>query len=87
MIYSLPNRVFPRISNLLSCIIFNVLAVMLVIWEKRQHIYLDTKIDEHLNKASAPSTIFKHLKPSETCNISCHESCFKVIDKFTLKVK
>ena len=53
--------------------------------------YLDTRIHEHLNKASAPSTIFSHLQSNDACKRACNKSCFKVIDcartKFTLKIK
>ena len=53
--------------------------------------YLDTRIHGHLNKASAPSTIFTHLKTNVTCKNLNNKSCFKAIDfartKFTLKIK
>ena len=45
MIYALPNRVPPCISNLLSCIILNVLDVMPVMWEKQQDIWIQVYTD------------------------------------------
>ena len=53
--------------------------------------YLDTRIHEHLEKSSSPSTIFNHLQKNEVCKKACNASCFKIIDSarttFTLKIK
>ena len=37
--------------------------------------YLDTRIHEHLEKSSSPSTIFNHLQKNEACKKACNASC------------
>ena len=53
--------------------------------------YFDTRVHEHLHKASCPSSIYKHLQENPICKSKCDKSCFKIIDsartKFTLEVK
>ena len=53
--------------------------------------YFNTRVHEHLNKASCPTAIFKHLQKNQNCKSKCDESCFTIIDsartKFTLEVK
>ena len=53
--------------------------------------YFDTRVHEHLYKASCPTSIFKHLQENPNCKLKCDKSCFKIIDsantKFTLNVK
>ena len=54
-------------------------------------IYFDTRVKEHLYKASGPTAIFKHLENNQNCRDKADKSCFKIIDsartKFTLEVK
>ena len=53
--------------------------------------YFDTRVHEHLHKASCQSSIFKHQQDYPICKNKCDETCFKIIDrantKFTLQVK
>ena len=53
--------------------------------------YFDTRVHEHLNKKSQPSSIYKHLLEKPICRQKCDKNCFKIIDsantKFTLEVK
>ena len=53
--------------------------------------YFDTRVHEHLNKSSCPTSIFKHLQEKPNCKEKCDKTCFKIIDsantKFTLEVK
>ena len=53
--------------------------------------HFDTRVHEHLFKASQPSSIYKHLQGNAECKSKCNESCFKIIDsartKFTLEIK
>ena len=53
--------------------------------------HYNIRVQEHLNKRSAPSSIFKHLDVDQKCRDSCDSSCFKIIDRDTsgyrLKVK
>ena len=53
--------------------------------------YFNTRVHEHLNKKSQPSSIFKHLEAEVKCRDSCDESCFEIIDTdtsaFRLEIK
>ena len=53
--------------------------------------HFDTRVHEHLNKKSQPSSVFKHLNENHECRVKCDESCFKVIDSdsspFRLQIK
>ena len=49
------------------------------------------RVQEHLNKRSQPSSVFKHLENDVNCRSACDESCFEIIDNdvspFRLKIK
>jgi len=53
--------------------------------------HFNVRVNEHLNKKSTPSGIFKHLGENSGCRQACDKSCFKVIDSdqssFRLQIK
>ena len=53
--------------------------------------HYDVRVNEHLNKKTQPSSIFKHLEGNKKCRDVCNKSCFEIIDSdtspFRLKVK
>ena len=53
--------------------------------------HYDTRVHEHLNKKSQPSSVYKHLEENANCRATCDKKCFEVIDadssSFRLEVK
>ena len=53
--------------------------------------HFNVRVNEHLNKKSNPSGVFKHLEDDRDCRQACDKSCFKVIDSdqssFRLQIK
>ena len=53
--------------------------------------HFNVRVNEHLNKKSNPSGVFKHLGENSGCRQACDKSCFKVIDSdqssFRLQIK
>ena len=53
--------------------------------------HYDTRVHEHLNKKSQPSSVFQHLEANANCRAKSDKNCFQIIDadtsSFRLKVK
>ena len=53
--------------------------------------HYDTRVHEHLNKKSQPSSVFQHLEANANCRAASDKKCFQIIDadtsSFRLKVK
>ena len=53
--------------------------------------HFDVRVHEHLNKATQPSSIYKHLSLNSNCRELSDESCFKILDRdnsaYRLEVK
>ena len=45
--------------------------------------HFDVRVQEHLNKKSQPSSVFKHLDATLNCRLACDETSFSIIDTDT----